>query len=258
MRKEYISSKNEKMEYLLSKLQAIAIDLSQNQFSINYSQPNVALICMNMYANSPRSLGIGPIYDGLGIATLLKQYGFQVCYLLNCSVLPFQFFLKKLLSNGADNLVVYFSGVGDNNDEESISFSFGNLYSHELVELIAENKTEELKFIILMEALNATTVCNFENSRIPPNCISFSRSVSQSALINHYTFSHSIGVFTHAFIFYLRKSKYLNPTEIKIHADKRMKVRGFPQAICLQTSSIRLLSVPLSEEYEESNQYKYT
>jgi hypothetical protein len=130
-------------------LKTFGRDLAAIPFSrVPTTMKNVAFLCANTYTSHRLNLGKGPINDGLSFAKCLKNYKYEICFILNPHCRNFLSYLDLFFKN-ADNLVVFYGGDGTTvrdidheagGQDEAFVFDDGTIRDDDLITHLIDNK----------------------------------------------------------------------------------------------------------------------
>jgi len=249
------------MKNKVSRLQSIGSDLVSNP---NFSNTNgkAALICINNYVGTRLDLGNGPLNDGYYIAKTVKEFGYDIYYMINPRKSTFLNFLGRFLESIEKQLVVFYVGhgtrtadiSGDETDgfDEAMVFVDGNLVDDTLVETLENFKNRSSRVILITDACHSGSIWDIQGAsikgrRIPPNIMSISAANDSQTAKQTFLEKEDQGIFSYNFRKTVKSSSNISANELK----KQMttQLRKFGQTVTLAESFPGMTSEPIFSQF---------
>jgi hypothetical protein len=247
-------------------LRTVGRDISDaRRLSPNFTTPQTrlpetmeksALLLVNSVTSYRLSLGTGPVNDAVMFGELLKEYGFDVYFLVRPQGSQLLELLDAFFTRTTKQFVLFYVGHGHDVHEEldktrnsghAFEFSDGVVREEELIDHLTAHKTPENEVIVVADACIPGTIWDIQDGtvngkQLPPRVLSLSsKGKPVSASISSSERKQN-GVFTTTLTKAFTELPELTPLELP----NRMKaaLRAIGREFLVGTSSPELLTQP--------------
>jgi hypothetical protein len=213
-----------------------------------------AFLSVNSYDSYRMNLGTGPINDALSIAKCLKNYDFNVFFMLNAHCTNFLNYLDAFLKQTTVQLLIFYVGQGvttpdvesEDTGESDPAFIFddGVIRGGDVVCHLSCNKNADCQVLLITDACQPGTIWDIRGREgtLPANIVSIAAATgaqrAKSAKLSHL----DRGVFTFQFTSLLKGDPELTPNQMAAGLTELLKPHG--QVVLLGATSPSLLDQP--------------
>jgi hypothetical protein len=213
-----------------------------------------AFLSVDSYDSYRMNLGTGPIHDALSIAKLLKNYDFNVFFMLNGHCTNFLNYLDAFLKRTTVQLLIFYVGQGvttpdveseDAGSDPGFIFDDGVIRGGDVARHVSDNKNADCQLLLVTDACQPGTIWDIggRQGTLPANIVSIAAATSaeraKSAKLSHL----DTGVFTFQFTSLLKGEPELTPNQIAAGLTPLLKPHG--QVLLLGATSPSLLDQPI-------------
>jgi hypothetical protein len=217
-----------------------------------------ALLLVNSPTSYRLNLGTGPVNDAVAVGGLLKDFGFDVYFLVHPRAADLLRILDAFFANTTGQFVLFYAGHGHGVLEEldeafdpahAFVFADGAVREDELLAHLAASKNPTNEVVLIADACIAGTIWDIQGGtvkdrQLPPGVLSIS-STGDPLAIRPAGDRQQNGVFTVAFTQALRAAPEITPAELARKIAPA--IRGIGRNLVVGTSSKGLLTQPLFE-----------
>lgn len=218
----------------------------------------VGYVVINCYLGTRYSLGDGPMNDGYHMAKCLKQFGFQVYYVLDSKKQAFMDKLDYFLENTKRELVVYYVGHGtyqpdlngdeDDGSDECLVFVDGNAVDDDLIASVCQSKHNDSKVVFVSDCCHSGSIWDLQDDgekgiHFPENMISVSASNDKQTAKQTVADRQEQGMFTYNLMKLLKVEPDL--TAVQCKSKLASVLRRYAQTVTIATTTPALLHEPL-------------
>lgn len=205
--------------------------LSTSDSALPIKMKKAVYICCNTYTRPDYSLGVGPMNDSITVATYLAKIGFKIYFVHNPKSTEFIKYLKHMLDNTQDQLLVYYTGHGasvddKNGDEEdgkdeALVFDDNFVIDDTLADVLASSsKPDNCKCILLNDCCHSGSIWDlqsksFQGRTLPKNTMSLSAARDSQTAKQTSMDGNDQGIFTFYFFKLLSKTPNMTPTQME-------------------------------------------
>lgn len=214
-------------------------------------------VCFNSESNYRLNLGVAPINDAVSFGELLKDYEFEIYFIMSPTKKVMGELLQYFMKITTKQLVVFYAGHGNivrnikspgSVPSDPFVFGDGAITDGEFVNYVNQNRQPGCRLTLITDSCQKESIWDIRKGeihglQIPSDVISVSATVDQELLKDVKFEVSERGVFVTDLVKWLKRNPEITPKDLRFAMRKVMKKWGHDFAIGASTAE--LLENPL-------------